>query len=123
MLHQLEQPVPLGPRLKVHPHQNHSVRMDVIQLEVLKSLTAWQILWSTSRRLGLKRCLALFVYLKQPYYATRVNAAGIENRVHELNKKSLSEETSKAGFWEEFDSLQKNRKPNNWFDRHEGHET
>lgn len=39
----------------------------------------------------------------QPYYATRVNAADIENRVHELNKKSLSEETSKAGFWEEFD--------------------
>lgn len=40
----------------------------------------------------------------QPYYATRVNAADIENRVQELNKKtSLSEETSKAGFWEEFD--------------------
>lgn len=39
----------------------------------------------------------------QPYYATRVNAADIENRVQELNKKSLSEEASKAGFWEEFD--------------------
>lgn len=39
----------------------------------------------------------------QPYYATRVNAADIENRVQELNKKSQSEETSKAGFWEEFD--------------------
>lgn len=32
-----------------------------------------------------------------------MNAADIENRVQELNKKSLSEETSKAGFWEEFD--------------------
>lgn len=39
----------------------------------------------------------------QPYYATRVNAADIENRVLELNKKQESEDTAKAGFWEEFE--------------------
>lgn len=39
----------------------------------------------------------------KPYYATRVNAADIENRVLELNKKKESEDTAKAGFWEEFE--------------------
>ncbi|XP_023559456.1 tyrosine-protein phosphatase non-receptor type 6 isoform X3 [Octodon degus] len=43
----------------------------------------------------------------EPYYATRVNAADIESRVLELNKKKESEDTAKAGFWEEFESLQK----------------
>ncbi|XP_069506725.1 tyrosine-protein phosphatase non-receptor type 6 isoform X2 [Ambystoma mexicanum] len=47
------------------------------------------------------------VYIKQPYYATRIHAADIENRVKELNKKSEEAETAKAGFWEEFDTLQK----------------
>ncbi|XP_030044222.1 tyrosine-protein phosphatase non-receptor type 6 isoform X2 [Microcaecilia unicolor] len=47
------------------------------------------------------------VYLKQPYYATRVNAAEIENRVKELNKKNEAVEAAKVGFGEEFDSLQK----------------
>ncbi|XP_053548802.1 tyrosine-protein phosphatase non-receptor type 6 isoform X2 [Bombina bombina] len=47
------------------------------------------------------------VYLKQPYYSTRVNAADIQNRMVELDKKSESSEASKAGFWEEFDTLQK----------------
>lgn len=57
--------------------------------------------WRTLRSLSLSPIL--FSH-PQPYYATRVNAADIENRVQELNKKtSLSEETSKAGFWEEFD--------------------
>lgn len=32
-----------------------------------------------------------------------MNAADIENRVLELNKKQESEETAKAGFWEEFE--------------------
>uniref|UniRef100_A0A671DWB5 protein-tyrosine-phosphatase n=1 Tax=Rhinolophus ferrumequinum TaxID=59479 RepID=A0A671DWB5_RHIFE len=45
--------------------------------------------------------------LSTPYYATRVNAADIENRVLELNKKKESEDTAKAGFWEEFENLQK----------------
>ncbi|KAM4687196.1 tyrosine-protein phosphatase non-receptor type 6 [Rhinophrynus dorsalis] len=47
------------------------------------------------------------MYLRKPYYSTRVNAADIENRMKELNKKSEKEETAKAGFWEEFDTLQK----------------
>uniref|UniRef100_UPI00398EE1A2 tyrosine-protein phosphatase non-receptor type 6-like n=1 Tax=Pristiophorus japonicus TaxID=55135 RepID=UPI00398EE1A2 len=46
------------------------------------------------------------VYLKQPYYATRINAADIENRVQELNK-TENPEVAKGGFWEEFDALQK----------------
>uniref|UniRef100_A0A8B9R034 Tyrosine-protein phosphatase non-receptor type n=1 Tax=Anas platyrhynchos TaxID=8839 RepID=A0A8B9R034_ANAPL len=71
------------------------------------------------KRTGIEEVSGTFVYLKQPYYATRVNAADIENRVHELNKKSVSEETSKAGFWEEFDSLQK-QEAKQLFDRHEG---
>lgn len=32
-----------------------------------------------------------------------MNAADIENRVLELNKKQESENTAKAGFWEEFE--------------------
>uniref|UniRef100_A0A8C3DV90 Tyrosine-protein phosphatase non-receptor type n=1 Tax=Corvus moneduloides TaxID=1196302 RepID=A0A8C3DV90_CORMO len=72
------------------------------------------------KKIGIEEMSGSFVYLKQPYYATRVNAADIENRVQELNKKtSLSEETSKAGFWEEFDSLQK-QEAKHLFDRHEG---
>nr|XP_033781191.1 tyrosine-protein phosphatase non-receptor type 6 isoform X2 [Geotrypetes seraphini] len=47
------------------------------------------------------------LHLRQPYYATRVNAAEIENRVKELNKKNEAAEATKAGFGEEFDSLQK----------------
>ncbi|XP_041038509.1 tyrosine-protein phosphatase non-receptor type 6-like, partial [Carcharodon carcharias] len=42
----------------------------------------------------------------QPYYATRINAADIENRVQELNK-TENREAAKGGFWEEFDALQK----------------
>ncbi|XP_057260418.1 tyrosine-protein phosphatase non-receptor type 6 isoform X1 [Pezoporus wallicus] len=71
------------------------------------------------KKTGIEEVSGSFVYLKQPYYTTRVNAADIENRVQELNKKSLSEEASKAGFWEEFDSLQK-QEAKQLFDRHEG---
>ncbi|KYO22321.1 tyrosine-protein phosphatase non-receptor type 6 isoform X1 [Alligator mississippiensis] len=71
------------------------------------------------KKIGIEEVSGTFVYLKQPYYATRVNAADIENRVQELNKRSLSEETTKAGFWEEFDSLQK-QEAKNLYDRHEG---
>ncbi|XP_055251975.1 tyrosine-protein phosphatase non-receptor type 6 isoform X3 [Moschus berezovskii] len=59
------------------------------------------------KRTGIEEASGAFVYLRQPYYATRVNAADIENRVLELNKKQESEQTAKAGFWEEFESLQK----------------
>ncbi|XP_063818557.1 tyrosine-protein phosphatase non-receptor type 6 [Pseudophryne corroboree] len=58
------------------------------------------------------------VYLKKPYYSTRVNAADIESRMKELDKKSEKEETAKAGFWEEFDALQKQE--TNLYDRKEG---
>ncbi|XP_072334796.1 tyrosine-protein phosphatase non-receptor type 6-like isoform X1 [Scyliorhinus torazame] len=46
------------------------------------------------------------IHLKQPYYATRINAADIENRVQELNK-TENPDVAKGGFWEEFDALQK----------------
>uniref|UniRef100_H2Y7M7 protein-tyrosine-phosphatase n=1 Tax=Ciona savignyi TaxID=51511 RepID=H2Y7M7_CIOSA len=39
------------------------------------------------------------VYLKQPYNATRINAAMIDQRVKELHQS----DASKAGFWEEFE--------------------
>lgn len=42
------------------------------------------------------------VHLKQPFNATRINAALIDRRVDELHKHS----EAKAGFWEEFESLQ-----------------
>lgn len=55
------------------------------------------------KKTGIEEASGAFVYLRQPYYATRVNAADIENRVLELNKKKESEDTAKAGFWEEFE--------------------
>ncbi|XP_020849922.1 tyrosine-protein phosphatase non-receptor type 6 isoform X2 [Phascolarctos cinereus] len=71
------------------------------------------------KKTGIEEASGTFVYLRQPYYATRVNAADIENRVLELNKKQQAEDTSKAGFWEEFESLQK-QEVKNLYDRHEG---
>ncbi|KAK6622142.1 protein tyrosine phosphatase, non-receptor type 11 [Polyplax serrata] len=45
------------------------------------------------------------VHLKQPFNATRINASGIDTRVKELQKENGAA-TGKAGFWEEFESLQ-----------------
>lgn len=45
------------------------------------------------------------VHLKQPFNATRINASGIDHRVKELQKEN-TQLTGKAGFWEEFESLQ-----------------
>ncbi|XP_040217133.1 tyrosine-protein phosphatase non-receptor type 6 [Rana temporaria] len=59
------------------------------------------------------------VYLKKPYYSTRVNAADIESRMKQLDKKSEKEEAAKAGFWEEFDALQK-QESNLLYERKEG---
>ncbi|MEE6512736.1 hypothetical protein FKM82_019940 [Ascaphus truei] len=59
------------------------------------------------KKLHIEESTGTRVFLKQPYYATTINAADIENRVKELNKTSKKEEAVKAGFWEEFDSLQK----------------
>ncbi|MBN3322023.1 PTN11 phosphatase, partial [Atractosteus spatula] len=44
--------------------------------------------------------------LLQPFNATRINAANIENRVRELNKVADNSEKPKQGFWEEFEMLQ-----------------
>ncbi|XP_058858083.1 tyrosine-protein phosphatase non-receptor type 11 isoform X3 [Acipenser ruthenus] len=48
----------------------------------------------------------IVVHLKQPFNATRINAANIENRVKELNKVADHTEKPKQGFWEEFEMLQ-----------------
>ncbi|MBN3307343.1 PTN11 phosphatase, partial [Amia calva] len=48
----------------------------------------------------------IVVHLKQPFNATRINAANIENRVKELNKVADNSEKAKQGFWEEFEMLQ-----------------
>ncbi|XP_013778053.1 tyrosine-protein phosphatase non-receptor type 11-like isoform X2 [Limulus polyphemus] len=44
------------------------------------------------------------VHLKQPFNATRITASTIEHRVKELSKENI--QSSKAGFWEEFEYLQ-----------------
>lgn len=58
------------------------------------------------------------VHLKQPFNATRINASGIDGRVKELQKENgLS--MGKAGFWEEFESLQQ-QECKHLFSRKEG---
>ncbi|KAK2855287.1 hypothetical protein Q7C36_007156 [Tachysurus vachellii] len=53
------------------------------------------------------------VYLKQPYFSTRVTASAIDHRVKQLDKsiepknEEGGDKKIKAGFWEEFDALQK----------------
>ncbi|KAK5615165.1 Tyrosine-protein phosphatase non-receptor type 6 [Crenichthys baileyi] len=64
------------------------------------------------KRKGIEEISGNWVYLRQPYFSTRVNAADIDSRVKQLdltlNKPSEGEgEKTKAGFWEEFDALQK----------------
>ncbi|XP_053287913.1 tyrosine-protein phosphatase non-receptor type 6 isoform X3 [Pleuronectes platessa] len=65
------------------------------------------------KRKGIEELSGNWVHLKQPYYSTRVNAADIDSRVKELNQTTQQQqpegqaEQSKAGFWEEFDALQK----------------
>ncbi|KYM98902.1 Tyrosine-protein phosphatase non-receptor type 11, partial [Cyphomyrmex costatus] len=49
------------------------------------------------------------VHLRQPFNATRINASSIESRVRQLHKEngcSNGRGKGKAGFWEEFESLQ-----------------
>lgn len=58
--------------------------------------------------------LTSYPHQPQPYYATRVNAADIENRVLELNKKQESEDTAKAGFWEEFEVCNEESRDGTW---------
>ncbi|KAJ8392905.1 hypothetical protein AAFF_G00071090 [Aldrovandia affinis] len=65
------------------------------------------------KRRGIEELSGTWVHLKQPYYSTRVNAADIDSRVRVLDQtadgqsEGGSEKKSKAGFWEEFDHLQK----------------
>ncbi|XP_052002954.1 tyrosine-protein phosphatase non-receptor type 6-like isoform X2 [Xyrauchen texanus] len=65
------------------------------------------------KRTGIEEISGTMVYLKQPYYSTRLNAADIESRVKQLDLTSERENMDgadkklKAGFWEEFDALQK----------------
>lgn len=65
------------------------------------------------KRKGIEEMSGNIVRLKQPFYSTRVNAADIDSRVKLLDQtaqKDLEGEgdkKSKAGFWEEFDALQK----------------
>ncbi|XP_029308139.1 tyrosine-protein phosphatase non-receptor type 6 [Cottoperca gobio] len=62
------------------------------------------------KRKGIEEISGNWVHLKQPYYSTRVNAADIDNRVKLLDQKTPQDgegEKIKAGFWEEFDALQK----------------
>ncbi|CAH0557183.1 unnamed protein product [Brassicogethes aeneus] len=55
------------------------------------------------------------VHLKQPFNATRINASGIDYRVRQLQNDNYG----KAGFWEEFESLQQ-QEVRNLYSRHEG---
>ncbi|XP_031708594.1 tyrosine-protein phosphatase non-receptor type 6 isoform X2 [Anarrhichthys ocellatus] len=65
------------------------------------------------KRKGIEEVSGNWVHLKQPYYSTRVNAADIDSRVKQLDLTTQQQqeegegEKTKAGFWEEFDALQK----------------
>uniref|UniRef100_W5MLN9 Tyrosine-protein phosphatase non-receptor type n=1 Tax=Lepisosteus oculatus TaxID=7918 RepID=W5MLN9_LEPOC len=62
------------------------------------------------KRKGIEELNGTMIYLKQPYYSTRVNAADIDSRVQVLEQTAGREDaqsSNKAGFWEEFDALQK----------------
>uniref|UniRef100_A0AAR2LQJ6 protein-tyrosine-phosphatase n=1 Tax=Pygocentrus nattereri TaxID=42514 RepID=A0AAR2LQJ6_PYGNA len=64
------------------------------------------------KRKGIEEVSGTKVYLKQPYFSTRVNAADIESRVRLLEQTAdgqiqEGDKKIKAGFWEEFDALQK----------------
>nr|XP_028568191.1 tyrosine-protein phosphatase non-receptor type 6 isoform X1 [Podarcis muralis]XP_028568192.1 tyrosine-protein phosphatase non-receptor type 6 isoform X1 [Podarcis muralis]XP_028568193.1 tyrosine-protein phosphatase non-receptor type 6 isoform X1 [Podarcis muralis] len=71
------------------------------------------------KKTGIEEASGSYLYLRQPFNATRVNAADIEDRVQMLEKRSQEEEAAKGGFWEEFDSLQK-QETKNLYERHEG---
>lgn len=58
------------------------------------------------------------VHLRQPFNATKINAIGIDSRVKELQKEN-SQWSGKAGFWEEFESLQQ-QECKHLFSRKEG---
>ncbi|KAL2084910.1 hypothetical protein ACEWY4_020428 [Coilia grayii] len=66
------------------------------------------------KKKGIEEVSGAWVHLRQPYYSTRVNAADIDSRVKLLDQTADGESQEggadkkiKAGFWEEFDALQK----------------
>ncbi|XP_031431482.1 tyrosine-protein phosphatase non-receptor type 6 [Clupea harengus] len=66
------------------------------------------------KKKGIEEVSGAWVHLRQPYYSTRVNAADIDSRVKLLDQTAEGESMEggadkkiKAGFWEEFDALQK----------------
>ncbi|KAJ3597475.1 hypothetical protein NHX12_000998, partial [Muraenolepis orangiensis] len=63
------------------------------------------------KRMGIEEVSGYWVHLKQPFYNTQVNAADIDTRVKILDQTAQSPEESgeksKAGFSEEFETLQK----------------
>lgn len=59
--------------------------------------------WISLKYTSLKVSLLVQMCLPQPFNATRINAANIENRVRELNKVADNSEKPKQGFWEEFE--------------------
>lgn len=59
------------------------------------------------------------VHLKQPFNATRINASGIHTRVKQLQQENGQNSAGKAGFWEEFESLQQ-QECKHLFSRKEG---
>ncbi|KAL0985101.1 hypothetical protein UPYG_G00152910 [Umbra pygmaea] len=65
------------------------------------------------KRKGIEELSGTWVHLKQPYFSTRVNAGDIDSRVKLLDQATegendgVGDKKSKAGFWEEFDALQK----------------
>lgn len=63
------------------------------------------------KRKGIEEISGNWVHLRQPYFSTRVNAADIDSRVKQLDLTDKpidgEGEKTKAGFWEEFDALQK----------------
>lgn len=77
----------------------------------LKQVQTLRDCWSATKEkhliLSVQRCLfGLIVFpslVSQPFNATRINAANIENRVRELNKVADNSEKPKQGFWEEFE--------------------
>ena len=57
------------------------------------------------------------MWLQQPFNATRINAANIENRVRELNKVADNSEKPKQGFWEEFEVCDCSSKGARWLQK------
>uniref|UniRef100_A0A8C6V0L1 protein-tyrosine-phosphatase n=1 Tax=Neogobius melanostomus TaxID=47308 RepID=A0A8C6V0L1_9GOBI len=94
--------------IKIYCQVGQNDRYSVGGTETFDSLTD---LVDFYKHKGIEEVSGTRVYLKQPYFSTRVNAADIDSRVKQLDETAQAmqdeEEKAKAGFWEEFDALQK----------------